>query len=148
MSEQLVEELRSRLLAIQITSLLIPKQKDNPELSIDNFSICSRSRRFSHFAYSLFNDGLGITWTTDEFLEHRSHRLSIPRVGDGFRYHREPFDVDCQAIGSRRIDAMGISEIAPVVETKYIDAIQTETWEASKLGWNGLVLVTTRTVDC
>lgn len=148
MSEQSVEKVRSKLLAIQIASLAIPEQDGSVQSSINEFNSCSRGRDFGRFAYSLFNDGLGVTWTTDEFLEYRSHRLTVPRVGDNFQYHREPFSVDCQAIGSRRIDAIGVKEITPVLETKFIDAIQIETQEAAKLGWIGLVSVTSRMVDC
>lgn len=56
-------------------------------------------------------DAVGLFYGSAHFLEYRSHRFIFADDGS-VSYHREPFGVDCQAIGSRPIELDTIEAIA------------------------------------
>jgi hypothetical protein len=137
---QTAEKVQSNLLSIQLASLSYPVEQNTPG-SIDDVNTCSRSREFNIYGYNNFEDGIVIAWTTDGFLEHRSHRLIVPRVGNEHRYHREPFNVDCQSIGSSRVNAKGAEEIMALTIGKkpeaaiHVDLIADDARRLARLGW-------------
>lgn len=57
------------------------------------------------------SDTIALYWASAHFLEHRSHRLTLHN-DERVAYHREPFAVDCQALGSRTLNLHGIEAIA------------------------------------
>ncbi len=58
-----------------------------------------------------FQDSVFIALRTEESLESQFHQLYIPQHGQ-VHYQRYSYNVDCQAIGSQNIDALGMEEIS------------------------------------
>ncbi|MBC7707767.1 hypothetical protein H7Y63_00915 [Polaromonas sp.] len=77
-------------------------------------------------------------------LEYRSHRFTF--VGDGLDYHREPFNVDCQSIGSRAIELSGLAAIATEPAARLELLWLSESLEGVRP--NSWVNEKTRTVTC
>ncbi|MEI9914128.1 MAG: hypothetical protein WDN66_04075 [Candidatus Saccharibacteria bacterium] len=151
--ETRVSDIGNDLLAIQLAYLTYPSRKE-ANRTITTFDICSRTRKFNKPGYNFLDDGLATTWTTEGWLEYRSHRLIVPTVGDEFRYHREPFGVDCQSIGSERVNVVGAEAIAAVMIGKTDEVgegliqIRNDVWGMAVDNWQGLVTGTYRAQRC
>lgn len=79
-------------------------------ITCDAIKICSRSRVPERIVCMFLQDGVGLLYTTEGFLENRSHRFIFPDDGEP-SYHREAFNVDCQAIDSPSVNAEGMAAL-------------------------------------
>lgn len=115
------DKLRADLAWLQANLVDIPRE--NAREMVSEFSACSR-RRPDDGAVSFFalTDGVAALFTTSEFLEFRSHRFIIPDEGEDLRYHREPFNIDIQKIGSSTLNLAGIEQVAACEDA--VDGLQ------------------------
>lgn len=56
-------------------------------------------------------DGVGIVFTTEDFLEDRVHRLTLPKSNEP-EYSRWAINVDCQKIPSANIVVSGLEQLS------------------------------------
>lgn len=107
----------ARVFLQQLQGNIAPLIANEPTThTMDTMLYCDRTRpdhltRRSSYKYELLENGLAILFTTEAFLESRSHRITVPADGEEVRYHRDSFNVDCQSIGSRALNLLGLEEI-------------------------------------
>jgi flagellar assembly factor FliW len=85
-------------------------QLDAWPLNLDEYTAVRKDNRFAKLGIVALNDGFVLTNVTKSSLEDRSHRLKIPFTGEP-NYFRAPYNVDCQAVGSQKLDLTGAEQI-------------------------------------
>ena len=96
-----------------------------PNESTKTFHFCRYNRKnFKSASFLHLTDGMAVLWNTRNSLEDRSHRLNVPRQGNEFSYHREAYNVDIQAIGSKVLNLSGVEQIAQALPTIANDLVK------------------------
>lgn len=83
-----------------------PRGDHLQQVNVEDYNLCSRSRRFDELGFAALLDGVAVIYTTKATFEYRSHRFIFPDEGEPL-YHREPFFVDCQVMPSERLNLDG-----------------------------------------
>jgi hypothetical protein len=128
--------------------LTFPKDERAQSVTAAEYNACSRSRRYGSLEFHSLVDGVAVAYTTEAWLEDRSHRFIFPDETEP-TYHRDAFNVDCQAIGSRPINLDGIQEIT--THTGAIDQIRfiaAPILNLADVGWQGLETHRTPSTQC
>ncbi|MDZ7744861.1 MAG: hypothetical protein U5K77_03870 [Candidatus Saccharibacteria bacterium] len=143
-----------RHLKIIRKALLTYPREDMVDVGVDEFNICSRERPSRNrtnevrLGFNALRDGVAVFYVTEEFLEDRSHRFIFPDDGEP-RYHREPFNVDCQKMPSRGLDVEGVDQfISHRAVIHELDNIAPEITLLNEGNWVGLTRVRGRSAQC
>lgn len=99
--------LRAGIMGLEHSSRL---QIDKSPQVLEDYAEVRKDGRFAKLGLVALKDGFILTNITKSSLEDRSHRLKLPFTGDP-NYFRDSFNVDCQAVGSQKLDLTGVKEI-------------------------------------
>jgi hypothetical protein len=106
-----IESLQGRLDLRSIHESLKSYPRDDAKIPASEVTICSRSKKFNMVGFSALTDGVLVVYTTRMALADRSHRFIFPDDRDGVAYHRESFNVDCQAVPSPAVNLEGVKAL-------------------------------------
>lgn len=114
--EAAAHERRISLMLRSITRKVVDYRScPQSEMSIEEFRhLPSRAGRFARttpIRVANMKSGVGILFTTEDFLEDRVHRLTIPSTGE-VEYSRWAVNVDCQKIPSANVEVAGFKQLA------------------------------------
>jgi len=117
------------------------------QTSVD-FNLCKRGFRHGEINPIPLADGVAVIYTTEGFLEYRSHRFIFPQEGE-VAYHREPYGIDCQSIGSRSLKLSGVEAITSDRNTvRQVDFLHSEITQIALRGWDTLIECRVKTATC
>lgn len=121
---------------------------EDTEITIEKYDTCSRARKFNVPYYTNLADGVAVSYTTEEWLEDRSHRFIFPDEGE-LAYHREAFNVDCQKIPSKTLNLAGIEVITsdPLVLPQ-ARMVASWTLACAQNNWEGMEQARTPQAQC
>src|SRR5579872_3676656 len=101
---------KNELERISIALRTFPREDVDTNKTAAAFNMCSRDRTRDRVGLMALLDGVAVIYTTEAFLESQSHRFIFPD-NDEPRYHREPFNIDCQAVGTQPINLHGTAAL-------------------------------------
>jgi hypothetical protein len=113
--------------------------------SVTDYRPIDTNKTFGSLGFTKFIDGMCVTCTAKGSLENLSHNFVFPTdstldtPGSDLSYHREPFDVDPQSLGSATVDLTGVDAIAnDGVAMWQLLTVREQIEMASRTGWVGL----------
>lgn len=144
------ERLLARVKLWKITDMLrdTPRDLTPTDLVCDQYNFCHRNRTKRQVGFVMLSDGVVAHYTTEGWLENRANRFIFPDEGEP-SYHREPYHVDCQAIGSRKLEVTGAAELVKDRNiTGEIDFVLDWVRLADKIGWTNLESSRNPSIEC